>query len=198
MKRRLSNSQRQAIQKTVCLIFAIVLFLGVLTALPYLASLVPKFSSSSARDLLKDAQITPQKTPDYYFSSGGEPQKSNKIETMEQSTNQDTESQPDVDTETPPPQPQEGDLPVMSDNLCWYEVGEDATLDIINRTDYNVNLNDYINRAFPITGAIGDAPLVLIVHTHGSESFLPREGVHSDCDADCYCNYRLDITVHTD
>lgn len=172
MKRRLSNTQRQAVKKTLFLILALAVFLSALAAIPYLASLIPRFSATATRTLLKDAKITPQSVPTFAFGSGEEPEKTNDgIENLDQSV---APSQTEPDPETPPPpQRQEGDLPVFSDNLCWYDADEAPTLDLINRTKYDIDLDDYLTRDFPVSAKITDSPLVLIVHTHGSESFLP-------------------------
>jgi len=72
------------------------------------------------------------------------------------------------------PTPGEDDLPVFSESLCWYDIDETPELNIINRTTYKVKLKDYLNRELPIDGSIpSEEPLVLIMHTHGSESYLP-------------------------
>lgn len=172
MKRRLSNSQRQTIKKFLFLFLAVTIFLSALASIPYLASLIPRFSATTTRNLLKDAKITPQTVPTFAFGSGEEPKRpSGGFEALDQPH---SPPQADITPETPIPQPQEGDLPVFSDNLCWYDSDEVPTLDLINRTRYDVDLDDFITRDFPISAEITEKPLVLIVHTHGSEGYLPN------------------------
>ncbi len=75
---------------------------------------------------------------------------------------------------TPVPQPGDGDLPVFSKNLCWYEPGETPQLFVIDRTSYKIDLNDFLKKEYPISREfLPTEPLVLIMHTHGSESYLP-------------------------
>ena len=47
-----------------------------------------------------------------------------------------------------------------------------------NTTSYDIDASEYPGRDYPIKSGITDSPLVLIVHTHGTESFAP-EGVYS-------------------
>ncbi len=168
MKRLLSNSQRQAVQKAVCLIVALVMFIGVLVFIPRLASAIPRFSASATREILKGTDIVPDSKPAFAFGSGGE------VSVPKDNLNFPKPA-PAPEDNISVPQPQEGDLPVTSENLCWYSAEEAPTLNLINRTGYDVDLNDFITREFPISAEITDKPLVLIIHTHGSESFLPAK-----------------------
>lgn len=168
MKRLLSNSQRQAVLKTVCLVLALVMFVGVILFIPRLVSVIPRFSASATREMLKATDIVPQSKPAFAFGSGGE------VSIPKDNLNSPKPA-PLPEINVPIPQPQEGDLPVASENLCWYSVEETPTLNLINRTSYDVDLNDFITREFPISGEITDKPLVLIIHTHGSESYLPTK-----------------------
>ncbi len=59
---------------------------------------------------------------------------------------------------------------VQAIDLCWYEKGETPTLDIINNTSYKLDLNEYANRPYRFVKT--DTPTVLIMHTHGTESYL--------------------------
>lgn len=49
-----------------------------------------------------------------------------------------------------------------------------SKLDIINTTDYKVDLNALLNRTYVTSKIIGEDPIVLIIHTHGTESFVPN------------------------
>ena len=64
-------------------------------------------------------------------------------------------------------------LPVIPVNLCWYEAGETPGLYLHNTTDYNVDLNAFTNRTYPVKPSGESGPQVLILHTHGTESYLP-------------------------
>jgi stage II sporulation protein P len=80
----------------------------------------------------------------------------------------------EFEPEEPIPIPEQGeyDLPVTPNNLAWYDATELPMLNIINRTKFSVDLNSFLQKPFPISTEIDDSPLVLIVHTHGSESYL--------------------------
>lgn len=76
--------------------------------------------------------------------------------------------------------PDDADLPDESEkltvqpvNLCWYEPGDTPALYLHNSTDYSVDLNAYLSRTYPVRAADGSGPQVLILHTHGTESYLP-------------------------
>jgi stage II sporulation protein P len=85
-------------------------------------------------------------------------------------------------------EPGEYDLPVFSSNICWYNVGDEPTLNIINRTSFKVNLNDFLQKAFPISGVLpSDEPLVLIVHTHATEAYQ-NNGQFRESDPYCTLN----------
>ena len=44
-----------------------------------------------------------------------------------------------------------------------------------NTTAYQINAEEYPEREYPIKSRITDSPLVLIVHTHGTEAFAPED-----------------------
>ena len=64
-------------------------------------------------------------------------------------------------------------LTVQPVNLCWYEPGDTPALYLHNSTDYSIDLNAYLSRTYPVRAADGSGPQVLILHTHGTESYLP-------------------------
>ncbi|OGO87377.1 MAG: hypothetical protein A2Y15_06385 [Clostridiales bacterium GWF2_36_10] len=82
------------------------------------------------------------------------------------------------DYESEPPIPSlenlEGAEFVSAVNLCWYSEEDIPELHLINRTNFEVDLFDYTDLEFPIDNDIYSEPLVLIVHTHGTESYLPK------------------------
>ncbi len=163
MQRRLTLSQRQAILKWGCLTLSVLLVIGAFCAVPYIARAIPAFSGSTARKLHQDSEALGSEIPTFALGTGD-------YETLVVG---DNKGEYEPETPIPVPEPGEYDLPVSSSNLCWYELGDSATLNIINRTSFNVDLNKYLKNDFPIDGEIpSDEPLVLIVHTHGSESYL--------------------------
>lgn len=165
MRRRLSVSQRQAIMKWSCLALSAALFVGSFFAVPYIVAALPKISGETLRDIAFDDASEPD-IPAFALGAGSFENLANVDDTVGEYT-------PDEEESIPIPTPSEDDLPVSSSNLCWYKLGESATLNIINRTSYKVNLSDYLERDYPIKNAQDDGtPLVLIVHTHGSESYL--------------------------
>lgn len=72
----------------------------------------------------------------------------------------------------PPP---EDAITVMAESFCWYKPEEEPTLNLINRTSYKVDLPSFLNKELPIKAMPSDQkqPLVLILHTHGTEAYLP-------------------------
>ncbi len=46
-----------------------------------------------------------------------------------------------------------------------------------NTTSYNIDTSEIINREYPIAHYNGGEPLVLIIHTHGTESYAPEGAV---------------------
>ena len=50
----------------------------------------------------------------------------------------------------------------------------DSKLNIINTTDYKVDLEELLNRNYVTASNVGSDPIVLIIHSHGTESFVPN------------------------
>lgn len=162
-RRKLTISQRQALLKWGCLLLSAVMVVSVFCAIPVIAGAIPMFSASSARSLLADNEALGGETPAFALGNGN-------FEFLSAET---TQGEFEPETPIPIPEPGEYDLPVLSSNICWYNAGDEPSLNIINRTSFDVNLNDYLKKTFPISGVLpSDEPLVLIVHTHGSESYL--------------------------
>ena len=161
--RRLTVSQRQALLKWGCLLLSAVMLIGSFAAVPYIVKALPRLSGSVARDFFYGEPALGEDIPTFALGSG----------VSEMPEVEDAEGEYEPENPIPIPVPGEYDLPVTPSNLCWYEVGENASLNIINRTKFDVNLNSYLENEFPIGGSLPEkAPLVLIVHTHGSESYL--------------------------
>ncbi len=178
MKRRLTVTQRQAILKGFCLLLSAAVLLGVFMAVPYMVRAIPRISGTGSRSVLSGTEAMGEGIPVFALGAGDQADKETPTEPEQ---NYAPESEPDdllggeyePEEEIPTPTPGANDLPVFSSNLAWYEYGEKATLNMINRTKYSVDLPSFLKRAFPIKGNIPEEdPLVLIIHTHGSESYL--------------------------
>ncbi len=166
MKRRLTLNQRQALLKWGCLVLSALMLVGVFTAIPYIVNALPKMDSETVRDVLNGNEAMGGAIPQYPLGGGS-------FETSNETSVPD-ENEGEFEPEEPIPIPEQGeyDLSVTPSNLAWYDATETPMLNIINRTKYSVNLNSFLTRPFPINTEINDSPLVLIVHTHGSESYL--------------------------
>lgn len=164
--RRLSNDQRQAIMKWSCLTLSVLMFVGSFFAVPYVFSLFPYMTKAELKNSLYGESFKPYAAPTFALGSGYDGDESAAEENI-------GEYVPDEEESIPIPTPSDGDLSVKSSNLCWYELGETPTLNIINRTSYKIDLNKYLERDLQ-NHQITDEPLVLVVHTHGSESYLPK------------------------
>lgn len=165
MQRRLTRAQRQAIVKWMCLIVSAALFVGVFACIPYLVRAIPRASPAESRALFGKSEALGTGIPVYALGAGTSAEKEESI------PESDGEYEPEAPI--PPPTPGEDDLPVFSDNLAWYEVSGGAKLNIINKTKYKVDLDALLQKTFPIKDVIPEnEPLVLVIHTHGSESYL--------------------------
>ena len=188
--RRLTVQQRQAIQKTACLVLSVAMLAGALMAVPYLVGAIPKMTGAAAQKLTGDTEALAQAVPVFALGSG------NNTDESETSSEVSAESVPEPEISVPTLVPDEDDLFVTPSNLCWYEIGETPTLNLIDRTSYGVDLEDYITRDFPVSGTITDAPLVLIIHTHGSESYLPSGCDFYDPEEDYRSTDESETVVH--
>lgn len=166
MKRRLTVDQRQALTKWVCLILSVLMLAGVFLAIPYIVNALPQIENETVRDVLNGNGAMGGAIPEYPLGGGS-------IETSaEESVLVENDGEYEPEAPIPTPKPGESDLPVTPNNLAWYDADEVPALNIINRTKYSVDLNAFLKKPFPISTEINDSPLVLIVHTHGSESYL--------------------------
>ncbi len=66
----------------------------------------------------------------------------------------------------------EGNLPLVPLDLSRQPV--DNGIMFFNSTGYDISPDEYLNAAYPIKAPITDEPLVLIVHTHGTEAYAPE------------------------
>lgn len=162
MRIRLTKKAKILLTKTVCFIVAAAALIFAFAMIPTIARILPRMLIASA-----DVAYEGDTAPVFALTE----------ESAEEPEESDTEnSEPDDESESEPPEPLpvpgEDDLPVFSQNLCWYGADETPGLYVINESRYSVELKDYVNRSFPVTATITDEPIVLIMHTHGSESYL--------------------------
>lgn len=66
---------------------------------------------------------------------------------------------------------------VKAVNLSMQNVFDEPELLVFNSTSYSINIDDYINATYPVGKAVmpSDQPVVLIIHTHGTEAYLSEE-----------------------
>ncbi len=165
MKRKLTNSQRQALMKYLCLALSLIVFVGAVFAVPHIVKVIPHFGGVKSVQLLNKGTSVGIIAPDIPLNSGG-----GFVNLNQQLSPPDNPQKP----QNPVPLPKEDDLMVFSKNFCWYEADEIPTLNIINGTQQKIDLNDYLLKDYKTGDFSADKPLVLIVHTHGSESYLPN------------------------
>ncbi|MBO4452818.1 MAG: stage II sporulation protein P [Clostridia bacterium] len=169
MKRRLTYNQRRAIKRWSVLALSAAVLAGAFASIPYIVSALPDITRAARSAELPEAQ------PVFALGGGGVYPREYDFTAIEPEDNaEDTGSLPDVSDEVSfdPPEPGEDDFPVLTMNLCRYDSPDKAALLITNRTKYSVDLESFASKDFPLTGPIGDEPLVLVIHTHGSESYL--------------------------
>lgn len=165
MKRKLTVTQRQAILKWFCLMLSAAIFVGVFMAVPYIVRAIPRVSTNDTRSLLYGTSAMGEGMPTFALDAGAFGEDSETVV--------DPEGEYEPEAPIPVPEASENDLPVFSNNLSWYESADDAALNIINKTKFSVDLPSLLKKEFPIDSVIPDEePLVLIIHTHGSESYL--------------------------
>lgn len=174
MLRRMTFTTMQKIKKYALLALAVAAVLGAFASVPYIASALPEFKT--ARDGALAGGGFPLGGTAAFAASSPESAIAEESPDAAAESAVSEESPADREengSEAPAPQRKDTDLPVFAQNLCWYAHGEDPGLFVINRTAYTVTPEKYLAEPFPFRGAITEEPLVLIVHTHGSESYLP-------------------------
>ena len=166
MKRRLTLGQRQALLKWGCLAVSVLMLGSVFFAMPYFVNALPRIDNETMREMLNGNGAMGGTVPQYPLGGGN-------FETSADSPlTDDANGEYEPESPIPTPEPGEYDLPVMQQNLAWYSSAEAPKLNMINKTKFSVDLNGFLAKRFPVNAEIGDTPLVLIVHTHGSESYL--------------------------
>ena len=163
--------RRRALYKGVAVTIGALLLCGSFLSVPYIASAIP---SEFGAYLADEPHAPPlaalhaeEKKPNAGTSSPNDEQSD---------TSADDNSGAETSDTSTPPSPPEGALTVFADSFCWYTDPAEAALNIINRTNYAVDLKEFLTRKYPVSlspAAQKNEPIVLILHTHGSESYLP-------------------------
>lgn len=163
--------RRRALYKGVAVTIGVLLLCSSFLAVPYIASAIP----AEFGDYLAESPSPPPIAA--LHAEGNTPNKETSTPDGEQSDASAEESGGEESSEpVTPPEPPEGALTVFADSFCWYTDPSDAALNIINRTNYAVDLHDFLERIYPVSlspTVQKSEPIVLILHTHGSESYLP-------------------------
>lgn len=151
-----------------------VLFCGCLLSVPYVASAIPE----ELGVLLTGSPLPDPPIPALRSESrAGAPEESGSVsgEGAESIGGGESEwSELSEESElSSAPEPPEGAISVIARNYCRYDDPADASLLVNDHTTYGVRPEDYAERPFPIEGVDLSVPTVLIVHTHGTESYLP-------------------------
>jgi len=157
--------QNQKLLKGTAIGVAVLVTAGCFLAIPRIAEALPA-------SLMALLTLSPVREP--IAALRPEPQPHESLlweEPSEESTPPKEES--GEEESTPPQPPPENAISVMAGSYCWYESWEKPTLDLMNRTSYSVEPEAYLKKAFPIDPQEEDGPLVLLVHTHGTEAYLP-------------------------
>lgn len=63
---------------------------------------------------------------------------------------------------------------VKAVNLCRYDTDDTPSLFLMNYSNYKIDLDKYSGKALPFEIKDLSSPTVLIIHSHGSEAYLPH------------------------
>lgn len=167
---KLNMERKRALYKAIAVTVSALLLCGSFLSVPYLAAAIPAELGGYLTDTPPSATLSALRAEGgKYNAEASSPEGEN--DPSGTASSEPTESSEPAFTEPP-----EGAISVFADNFCWYEDPADAALHILNRTKYAVDPEDYVTRRYPVY--LSDAvkenePIVLILHTHGSESYLP-------------------------
>ena len=165
-------ARRRALYQGVAVTIGVLLLCGSFLAVPYIASAIP----AELGGYLTEESPSPPLAA--LRAEGKKPAAGTSSADGEQSDDSADESSGGEESSesVTPPEPPEGALTVFADSFCWYTDPAEAALNIINRTNYIIDLHDFLDRKYPVflpSAVQKKEPIVLILHTHGSESYLP-------------------------
>ena len=158
------DKKRKAL-KCIALAIAALVTVGSFFAIPEIARAIPASFTSL---LMLSSPATP------VVALRPEPKPHESILWEESEPSDPPEEEEEIsEEELPPPTPEDA-ITVMAGNFCWYDADETPTLNLINNTSYRVDVPSYLQKTYPISPLSStEEPLVLIVHTHGTEAYLP-------------------------
>lgn len=167
---KLNMEHRRALHKGLAIAVGTLLLCGSFLSVPYLAAAIPAEFGDYLTDTPPSATLAALRAEGGTSNTGASSPEDGNDPSGTESTD------PSESGEPIPTEPPEGAITVYADNFCWYEDSADAALHILNRTNYAVDLDDYVTRRYPVylsAAAKESEPIVLILHTHGSEGYLP-------------------------
>ncbi len=162
---KLSVEQKRALQKGAIVSLCVFLLCASFLSVPYIASALPQELAYYLTEQTPPGTVVP------LSAQSGE----DKLTESVPSDSVPESSAPTEESQTPNDRPPDA-LSVFAENFCRYDDPADAALYLNNMTSYKVDPQDYLRRVYPVktpTVMRQDEPLVLILHTHGSESYLP-------------------------
>ncbi|OGO92090.1 MAG: hypothetical protein A2Y17_08220 [Clostridiales bacterium GWF2_38_85] len=71
---------------------------------------------------------------------------------------------------------------VKAVNLSMCTEFDEPTVYLFNSTDYNVNVDEFTDVAYPVSSVNTEEPTVLIVHTHGTEAYVDGDREYYSAD----------------
>lgn len=160
---------RRALYKGAAVTMGALLLCGSFLAVPYIASAIP----AEIGGYLAEEPTSPP-----LAALHAEGKKQGAVTSASDGAQSDISADESAGDDGPDEQatPPEGALTVIADSFCWYTDPADAALNILNRTTYDVDPNDFLAMRYPVylPSVLQETePVVLILHTHGSESYLP-------------------------
>ncbi len=162
---KISVEQKRALQKGAIVSLCVFLLCASFLSVPYIAAGLPQELAYYLTEQTPPGTVVP------LSAQSGEDAFSESVPAISEPES----SAPTEESPSPNDRPPDA-LSVFAESFCRYDDPADAALYLNNLTSYKVDPQDYLRRVYPVatpTVAQSDEPLVLILHTHGSESYLP-------------------------
>ena len=165
---KLRPETRLRLRKGVLCFFCFALFCASLFCAPYIACAIPPELGQALSGSVPEPPILPLRA-DTVFSAA-KPMYPVYEESFAPESEEPCESEPEESTPEPPP---DDAIEVFARDLSRQDTPDKPVLLINDETNYRVDPNDFLERTLSLSLPEGDAPAVLILHTHGTESYLP-------------------------
>ena len=159
-----SRETRLRLQRCALLFLCALLFCASVCATPFLAFAIPAELGQALSGERPALTIAPLKTEPAAFSAA--PQETSGQEPPE------SEEPPSESSSEPAPPPENALFVSERDLSRTDKTGKPALL-VGDETNYRVDPNAFLQRKYPLSLPETEDPVVLIVHTHGTESYLP-------------------------